>query len=70
MSTPPTPPDQLYRVPHAADRLALQPSTLRKMITYRKIAVIRIGRSVRIPAAEIERIQREGLQPRRAEGRP
>jgi excisionase family DNA binding protein len=65
MSTPPTPPDQLYRVPDAADRLALQPSTIRKMISLRKIGVIRIGRSVRIPAAEIERIQREGLQPRR-----
>jgi excisionase family DNA binding protein len=65
MPDPSHSPDQLYRVPHAADRLALQASTIRTMITQRKIAVIRIGRSVRIAAAEIERIQREGLQPRR-----
>jgi excisionase family DNA binding protein len=55
----------LYRIPAAAGLLAVQPSTIRKLILQRRIAVIRIGRSVRIAETEIERIQREGLQPRR-----
>ena len=63
------PPQQLLRVPDFADRMAVQPSTVRKMIALRKIAVVRIGRSVRIPEAEIERLQREGLRPRREEVR-
>jgi excisionase family DNA binding protein len=63
-------PQKLYRVEEAADLLALKPSTLRKLVFQRRIAVCRpTRRAVRIPQAEIERIQRDGLTPRREEVR-
>ena len=57
-------PSKLYPLTEAAHLLGSPPSTLRKWIFQRRIAVCRLGRAVRIPEAEILRIQREGLQPR------
>ncbi len=55
-------PDRLYRIKHAADLLALQPSTLYHLISIKAITVVRpTARSVRISEQEILRIQREGL---------
>ncbi len=59
-------PERLYRVEDAANLLALQPSTLRKLIHNGAIAIVRpTSRAVRIAESEIVRIQREGLRPRR-----
>ena len=62
------PPIQLYRVNTAAAILALRPSTVRKLISRRSIAVVRpTPGAVRISESEIIRIQREGLSPRQNE---
>ncbi len=60
---------KLYRIEEAADLLGLKPSTLCKLIFQRRITVCRpTPRAVRIPEAEILRIERDGLSPRREEG--
>ena len=62
------PPIQLYLVNAAAAILALRPSTVRKLISRRSIAVVRpTPGAVRISESEIIRIQREGLFPRQNE---
>ena len=61
---------KLYRVDDAAEILGLQPSTIRKLISRRLIAVCRpTARAVRISEVELARIQREGTAPRREEVR-
>lgn len=58
--------ESLYRVAEAAAILAVRPTTLRKWIFERRIAVHRPGgHAVRIAESEIVRIQREGFTPRR-----
>jgi excisionase family DNA binding protein len=60
---------KLLRVEEAAELLALRPSTIRKLILQRRIAFCRpTQRAVRIPQAEIDRILRDGMTPRRAGG--
>jgi excisionase family DNA binding protein len=62
---------KLYRVEEAADLLGLQPSTIRKLISLRRITVCRpTTRAVRISEAELARIQKEGTSPRREDVRP
>ena len=61
---------QLLTVFQAADALALKPATIRKMILQRRISVVRIGRSVRIKEADVERIVRDGYQSRIDLGNP
>lgn len=64
-------PERLYRIPEAADLLALKPSTIRKLISTRAIAIVRpSSRAVRISESELVRIQREGLRPRAEEAQP
>ena len=48
--------DRLLTIFEAADRLGIRPITLRMWATKRKIARCKIGRAVRIPESEIERI--------------
>lgn len=57
--------NELFRVEQAAAKLAVKPKTLRNWIGERRIGVHRIGRSVRIPGSEIERILAEGFTPAR-----
>ena len=55
---------KLLTVPEAADRLKLQPSTIRKWIFQRRLAHVRIGRrAVRIREADVEKLIREGYAP-------
>ena len=54
---------QLLTVKDTADRLAIKEATVRKMIFQRKLPIVRIGRSVRIPIEEVERLMVEGYQP-------
>jgi excisionase family DNA binding protein len=51
------------RVREAAKALNLVEGTIRLWITQRRIGVVRMGRSVRIPAAEIQRLLTEGYVP-------
>ena len=56
----------MHNVQKAAERLGLKPSTVRTWILHRKISYVKIGRAVRIPEQEIERIIRENTIPARA----
>jgi hypothetical protein len=53
----------LVTVPVAASRLTLAEKTVWGWIGARRIGVVRVGRCVRIPTAEIRRIIREGHLP-------
>lgn len=53
----------MHSVQKAAERLGLKPPTLRAWILHRKISYVKIGRAVRIPEQEIERIIRENTVP-------
>lgn len=55
--------NELLTVAQTARILCLQPVTLRLWARRRKIAVHRLGRTVRIPASEVERLLRESLIP-------
>ncbi|QNI32086.1 helix-turn-helix domain-containing protein [Alloacidobacterium dinghuense] len=55
--------EQLHAIEAAADRLQIASKTIRNWIGARRIAVYRIGRSVRIPESEIQRILNEGYGP-------
>jgi len=56
--------EKLLTVPEAADRLRLQPSTVRKWIFERRLAFVRIGRrSIRIRAEDVEKIIHENYTP-------
>lgn len=46
----------LLTLEQAAERLGMRPVTLRMWAAKRKIARCKIGRSVRIPVSEIERL--------------
>jgi excisionase family DNA binding protein len=57
-------PSSLVNTKEAADALGLRPATLRSWMGQRRIEVVRLGRSVRIPISEIERLIDEGRIPR------
>ena len=57
------PPAKLLKVPEAADMLALSQKTVWQWIGERRIGVVRLGRAVRIPISEIERLVEEGTTP-------
>ena len=52
-------------VPVAAGELGISVSTVRAWIAQRRIGFIRLGRAVRIPAQEIQRLLEEGFVPPR-----
>ena len=56
---------KLLKVPEAAGILALSEKTLWAWILARSITVVRLGRAVRIPMSEIERLIEEGTTPAR-----
>lgn len=58
-------PAKLLKVPEAAEMLALSQKTVWQWIGERRIGVVRLGRAVRIPIAEIERLMEEGSTPAR-----
>jgi excisionase family DNA binding protein len=59
------PPSKLFKVPEAAEVLALSQKTVWQWIAMRRIGVIRLGRAVRIPESEIDRLISEGATPAR-----
>ena len=52
----------LLTVPEFALALRIQPSCVRRWIGARRIETVRIGRLVRIPSTEVNRIIREGTR--------
>jgi excisionase family DNA binding protein len=56
---------KLLKVPEAAEWLALSQKTVWQWIGERRIGVVRLGRAVRIPVSEIERLLEEGTTPAR-----
>lgn len=54
---------KLLTVPEFAAALSIRPKTVWSWCASRKISVHRIGRCVRIPASEVQRILDEGCQP-------
>ena len=55
----------MLTVSQAAERLGLKAATLRAWIGQRRIGIVRLGRAVRIPAEEIDRLIAEGTVPAR-----
>ncbi len=55
----------LLRVNEFAALLDVTPACVRRWLLERRIASTRIGRLVRIPASEIERLVESGLRPAR-----
>src|SRR5215472_966262 len=54
-----------YTVLEAATALNLSTHTIRAWISRRKIDYVRLGKSIRIPASEVEQLLAEGLVPAR-----
>jgi excisionase family DNA binding protein len=54
---------KLLKVPEAAAILALSQKGLWQWIYSRRISVVRLGRAVRVPLSEIERLIEEGTTP-------
>lgn len=54
---------KLVKVPQAAEMLAMSPKTIWQWIGERRIEVVRLGRAVRVPISEIERLMEEGTTP-------
>lgn len=56
----------LLTVPQAAERLGMKVPTIRLWIAKRKLAHVKLSRSVRVPESEIDRLIRENLIPARS----
>ena len=54
---------ELLTVEAAAASLGLKPTTLRAWIARRRLAIVRLGRAVRIPSDEVERLIERGFVP-------
>ena len=54
---------ELRTVEQAANDLSVSVHTIRAWIARRKIACVRLGRAVRVPASEIDRLVEEGTVP-------
>jgi excisionase family DNA binding protein len=55
----------MLTVIEVGQRLGLKPATIRMWIAKRKMAHVKLGRSVRIPETEIDRVIRENTVPAR-----
>ncbi len=53
----------LLTVGEVAARTGWKPSTVRKKILRRELGYVKLGRSVRIPESEIERLISNGFRP-------
>jgi excisionase family DNA binding protein len=58
---------KMLTVADCAGKLGLKEPTIRLWIAKRKIAHVKLGRSVRIPATEVERLIRQNTIPARQE---
>ena len=56
---------RLLSIPEFSAPLGVKDSTTRRWLLERKIAFVKVGRLVRIPETELDRIISEGLRPAR-----
>ena len=54
---------ELMTVSEFAAALTVTPACVRRWILQRKVAIVKLGRLVRIPVSEIERMVGDGLRP-------
>jgi len=55
----------LLSVQQFADVLGVTPACIRRWILERKITTVKLGRLIRVPASEVERLVNSGLRPAR-----
>jgi len=55
----------LLSVPQVAERLNVTKSCVRRWILERRLAVVKVGRLVRVPLSEVGRLIDSGLRPAR-----
>ena len=55
----------LLSVPQVAERLNVTRACIRRWVLERRLAVVKVGRLIRIPASEIDRLVQLGLRPAR-----
>ncbi len=56
---------RLLTIPEFADALRVKPSCVRRWLSESKITRVHVGRLVRIPSSEVERIVSLGTRPAR-----
>jgi excisionase family DNA binding protein len=56
-------PNGLITVEACAEALGLKPATIRAWIARRRISIVRLGRAVRIPQTEVDRLINRGSIP-------
>ena len=60
---------RLFSVPQFAATLGVTTACIRRWLLERKIACVKVGRLVRIPASQLDRIMEEGFRPAKAQSR-
>jgi excisionase family DNA binding protein len=55
--------EKLLRVEEAAELLAVTPACIRKWITTRRVPAVKLGRAVRLRAANLEDMVKAGVRP-------
>jgi len=60
---------RLLTIPEFADALRIKPSCVRRWLSESKITRVHVGRLVRIPASEIDRIVQLGTRSAKCGGR-
>lgn len=53
--------ERLLSLKQAAERLSVSPEFLKKAYRRGKLRIVRLGRAVRIPEQEVDRLVREGF---------
>lgn len=59
---------KLYSVPEFGAALGITTSGIRRWVLERKVSYIKIGRLIRIPATEVDRLIAEGFRPAKIRG--
>jgi excisionase family DNA binding protein len=57
--------DKLLSIPQFAELLGVTCSCIRRMVLDRRLSIVKVGRLVRIPITEFDRIVAEGTRPAR-----
>lgn len=58
-------PKTLLTVPQFSEILGVTPACIRRWILEQKVTTVKLGRLIRIPASEVERLVASGLRPAR-----
>jgi excisionase family DNA binding protein len=54
--------DRLLSLADAAARLSMSPDFLKRLYRTDRLRIVRLGRSIRVPLEEVERLAREGVR--------